>query len=66
MGEQPNNPEPLAYDIDGVTKAASTGRSTVFKEIKEGRLKARKVGRKTIITRDDLKAWLDALPARAA
>jgi hypothetical protein len=32
-------------------------RTTVFEEIKSGRLDARKVGRRTIITRQAEKAW---------
>ena len=65
MADHPSNSEPLAFDIDSATKATNTGRTTLFNEIKEGRLKARKVGRKTIITRDDLRSWLNGLPARA-
>lgn len=64
MAHQPDATEQLAYDINGAADTSQTGRTTVSKEIKEGRLKARKVGRKTIITREDLKAWLDTLPVR--
>lgn len=40
------------------------GRTKIFEEIKEGRLKARKFGRRTIILRDDLLTWLNDLPIR--
>ena len=57
---------PLAYDIKGAIKEGNVGRSKIFEEISAGRLKARKVGRRTIILREDLVAWLAALPTRQA
>jgi excisionase family DNA binding protein len=42
---------------------AGIARSTVYKEIASGRLKARKIGHKTIIAREDAEAWFQALPA---
>jgi hypothetical protein len=36
---------------------------TVFRELAAGRLKAKKIGRRTVITEQDEKAWIDALPA---
>lgn len=41
---------------------AGVGRTLIFAEIKAGRLKARKVGRRTVIAGADIRAWLDALP----
>jgi hypothetical protein len=38
------------------------GESTVYKEIKAGRLVARKIGRRTIITDDDERIWRNSLP----
>jgi excisionase family DNA binding protein len=38
------------------------GRTTAYEEIKSGRLRARKVGRRTIITDDDAENWLRQLP----
>jgi excisionase family DNA binding protein len=40
----------------------NVGRTKVHQEIKEGRLKARKVGRRTLIGDDDAQAWWLALP----
>lgn len=54
---------PLAHSVDGAARAANIGRVTIYEEIREGRLKARKVGRRTIILDEDLRAWLAALPA---
>ncbi len=62
-----NNLEPLAYTIDESCDAARVGRTTLYEEIAAGRLIARKVGRRTIILRDDLKSWLARLAqAKAA
>ena len=57
---------PLALGISEAARAAGVGRSTVFEEINAGRLKARKAGRRTLILRDDLAAWLANLPERSA
>jgi excisionase family DNA binding protein len=37
------------------------GRTTAYQEIKLGRLRARKCGRRTIITEDDAEDWLRSL-----
>jgi excisionase family DNA binding protein len=69
-GVKADNVEPLAYDTLGAAKVLGIGRSTLFVEIAEGRLKARKAGRRTVISREDCLAWLASLPvqqgARAA
>jgi hypothetical protein len=39
------------------------GRTSTYAEINSGRLKARKAGRRTIITVDDAEEWLSRLPA---
>ena len=54
--------EKLAYSISGVMEAADTGRSKLYEEIASGRLKAKKLGRRTIITTEALSDWLAALP----
>jgi excisionase family DNA binding protein len=55
----------LAYGIDELCKMASLGRTTLYKDIAEGRLRAVKNGRRTVILRDDAMAFLAALPALA-
>ena len=52
----------LALTVEEAAKAAGVGRTTIFFELRNGRLKARKVGRRTVITVADLHAWLEALP----
>lgn len=38
------------------------GQTTIYAEIKTGKLRARKLGARTFITIDDLRAWLDGKP----
>jgi excisionase family DNA binding protein len=52
-----------AFTISDVGKRAGIGRTLIYSEIAAGRLRARKVGRRTVILSADLAAWLKALPA---
>jgi Helix-turn-helix domain len=52
-----------AMSIDGFCKGYGIGRTKAYEEINAGRLKARKAGRRTIITADDAEDWLSRLPA---
>ena len=38
------------------------GRTKAYEELKSGRLRARKMGKRTIITEDDAEDWLQGLP----
>jgi excisionase family DNA binding protein len=58
--------ERQAFSPDEVAQRNGVGRSLVFQEIKEGRLKAQKAGRRTIITRENERDWLERLPAASA
>jgi hypothetical protein len=51
-----------AYTIKELKEAGIIGPTKAYAEINAGRLIARKVGKKTVILEQDLKAWLDALP----
>jgi hypothetical protein len=51
-----------ALSIAKLCAYASVGRTTVFGEIKSGRLIAHKLGRSTIIFVEDADAWLQSLP----
>lgn len=54
--------EKLAVSVEEAAKAAGVGRTCIFMEMRSGRLKGRKIGRRTVITIDDLNRWLTALP----
>lgn len=47
---------------DAVQRAGSS-KNTIYNEINAGRLKACKIGRRTVIKVADFRAWLDSLPA---
>ncbi|WP_375410658.1 helix-turn-helix domain-containing protein [uncultured Methylobacterium sp.] len=51
-----------AYSIAETLKLANTGRSTLYKAIAAGHLRAVKRGRRTLILADDLRSWLNSLP----
>jgi hypothetical protein len=51
-----------SYSLSEFARQNDIGLTTVRGEIKAGRLTARKVGRRTIITAEDAKAWQDRLP----
>lgn len=53
-----NEIEPLAVNVCEAARLGGVGRSTIYAEIAKGNLKIRKVGRRTIISMDDLRAWL--------
>jgi len=56
------NSYPDALSIADACEMAGVGRTTIYAAIAEGRLKARKLGRRTLILRDDLTQFLVALP----
>jgi excisionase family DNA binding protein len=39
------------------------GRTTAYEQIKKRQLRARKAGKRTLITEDDAEDWLNRLPA---
>jgi hypothetical protein len=55
-----------AYRIEEWAARNSISRSQVYKEIHAGRLIARKVGNRTIITEEDAIAWRRSLPQMRA
>jgi excisionase family DNA binding protein len=54
--------EKLGLTVPEAAVLSSLGQTSIYKTIREGRLTARKYGTRTIITRIDLQAFLDALP----
>jgi hypothetical protein len=51
-----------AMSIDRFCKGYGIGCTKAYEEISAGRLRARKAGRRTIITTDDADDWLSRLP----
>jgi predicted DNA-binding transcriptional regulator AlpA len=52
-----------AMGVPEFCKRYGIGRTRFYQELKEGRLRARKCGRRTIVTEDDAEHWLQRLPA---
>ena len=51
----------LAFSVEEAARALGIGRTQLYYEIREGRLRAVKCGRRTLIRRSDAEAWLDLL-----
>jgi excisionase family DNA binding protein len=54
--------EPFALSIEEAARLSGFGRTTLYNLIKKNNLKARKVGRRTIILVPDLEECLKSLP----
>lgn len=60
--EQAHPTGPLAVGIPEACKLTSLSRSRLYGEIRDGRLKVRKSGRRTLIAMADLHHWMQSLP----
>jgi excisionase family DNA binding protein len=54
--------EELVYTVPEACQLGKFGTNTLYNAIKEGRLKVRKLGARTLILRDDFLAFLNSLP----
>jgi hypothetical protein len=54
--------EKYAYRIDELGDVLPLGRTKAWEEIAAGRLKARKIGRRTVVLAKDLRDYLASLP----
>ncbi len=61
-----DNIQPKALSIEQVIVQTGFGRTTIYAAIKTRGLKARKLGRRTVVLSDDLNRWLTSLPLLAA
>jgi excisionase family DNA binding protein len=59
---QTNLSERAAFSVPEVQFRTGLCRDRVYSLIKEGKLVARKIGRRTLITATDLEAFLQSLP----
>lgn len=55
----------LSYTIPEAVFAVGIGRSRLYEEISAGRLPTFKVGKRTLIASEDLRAWLDSFRSRS-
>lgn len=54
--------EKLGLTVPEAAALSSLGQTSIYKAIREGRLRIRKYGTRTIITRTDLASFLENLP----
>lgn len=54
-----NSPEPLAYSVADACRVSSIGRTRLYQLIGEGRLQARKIGKRTLIPAASLRALIE-------
>ena len=52
----------ICYSMADAAETTGVGLTKLREEIAAKRLRARKIGSRTVITRDDLEAWAAALP----
>jgi len=55
----------IAHTIPDACEATGLSRTTLYSLIKEGRLKPRKCGNRTLILHEDLKRFIESLPVAA-
>jgi excisionase family DNA binding protein len=57
-----DTPKPRLYSIKDFIRDYGISRASLYEEIKHGRIRARKFGKKTLIAREDAEAWFSRLP----
>jgi hypothetical protein len=54
----------IAYTLAEAARIAGVSRTRIFEAVRQQELTIRKAGRASIVTHDDLVAWIKSLPAR--
>jgi hypothetical protein len=57
--------ERIAFSVNELATAARVGRTLLYEEMKAGRLKAHKIGSRTVILVQDAEAWIRSRPVSA-
>jgi excisionase family DNA binding protein len=52
----------MAYSIEEIAILAGLGRDSIYEAIRKGQLEARKAGRRTLVTAEAVRRYLDNLP----
>jgi excisionase family DNA binding protein len=60
--EQQRRARQRAFSIQEFSKAYGIGRTKIYEELNSGRLRGRKIGRRTLIAELDAEDWLRRLP----
>lgn len=55
--------QPLAYSVTDACRISSLGRTSIFKLIKDGRLRVRRIGSRTLILADSLRELIEGAGA---
>ena len=64
--KQPRQIQPVGLSIEETIRATGLGRTSIYKEIAEGRLKSYKIGRRRFVSPEALREWRAAYEAAAA
>lgn len=56
--------ERLAFTVEQAVELSSLGMTSIYRAMRDGQLRCRKFGSRTIITRKDLSEFLENLPLR--